>query len=142
MIITIHGKNIEITELISNAIEKSLNRLERFQKFINKQTRAKVEIRSYPDKNYKITVNINLPYNKHLQCQVKEQDLYVAIKQLVNPLTQQLNHLKTQIENKNFVNTGEALLENDKEVIFEYSTEELLDSLIVSNGHNDYDNKF
>ncbi|MGL5268214.1 MAG: ribosome hibernation-promoting factor, HPF/YfiA family [Spiroplasma sp.] len=128
MIISVHGKNLEITEVINNAIEKSLERLERFQKFIKSDTRAKVEICSYPDKTYKITVSINLPFNKHLQCQVRDHDLYVAIKQMINPLTQQLNHLKTQLENKNFVGAGEAVLENDEEIASDYTIDEFDES--------------
>lgn len=125
MIITVHGKNLEITEAMTNAIEKSLSRLERYKKFIKSDTRAKVEVRSYPEKTYKITVNINLPFNKHLQAQVRDQDLYVAIKQLVNPLTQQLNHLKTQNETKHFVSAGEAVLAQDEKISSGYTIEEL-----------------
>ncbi|MBE4704080.1 ribosome hibernation-promoting factor, HPF/YfiA family [Spiroplasma platyhelix] len=143
MIITIHGKNLEVTETISKAIEKSLARLERFKKFIKPDTRAKVEIRSYPDRTYKITVNISLPFNKHLQSQIKDYDLYVAIKQIVNPLSQQLNHLKTQIENKSVVSTGEAILENDQKISSDYTIEELDESNLssVNDEYNDYDNK-
>lgn len=141
MIITIHGKNLEITETINNAIEKSLARLERFSKFIKPDTRVKVEIRSYPDRTYKITANINLPYNKHLQGQVKDQDLYVAIKQLINPLTQQLNHLKTQVENKSSIGTGEAILASEEKISSDFTIEEL-DQASNSDGYNDYDNKF
>lgn len=143
MIITIHGKNLEVTETISKAIDKSLARLERYKKFINPETRAKVEIRSYPDRTYKITVNINLPFDKHLQSQVKDQDLYVAIKQVVNPLTQQLNHLKTQIENKAYVGTGEAIFENDEKISSDYTIEELdeAETLSDTDTYNDYDNK-
>lgn len=141
MIITIHGKNLEVTETISRAIEQSLTRLERFKKFIKPDTRAKVEIRSYPDRTYKITVNITLPFDKHLQSQVREPDLYAAIKQVVNPLTQQLSHLKTQLENKAFVGTGEAILESDEDFTSEYTIEELAaDS--ESEAFDDYDNKF
>lgn len=141
MIITIHGKNFEVTEVINNAIEKSLSRLERFKKFIKPDTRAKVEIRSYPDKTYKITVNINLPFNKHLQCQVRDYDLYVVIKQMINPLTQQLNHLKTQLENKNFVSTGEVILENDEEIASNYTIENLEEIDDSTSEYNDYDKK-
>lgn len=141
MIITIHGKNLEVTEVINNAIEKSLNRLEKFKKFIKPDTRAKVEIRSYPDKTYKITVNINLPFNKHLQSQVRDYDLFVAIKQMINPLTQQLNHLKTQVENKNFVSTGEAILENDEEITSNYTVENLDELAASTSEYNDYDKK-
>lgn len=142
MIITIHGKNLEITEVINNAVEKSLNRLERFKKFIKPNTRAKVEIRSYPDRTYKITVNINLPFNKHLQCQIKDQDLYVAIKQMINPLTQQLNHLKTQIETKSFISTSEAILENNEEMDSQNTIEEFNDATLATDEFNDYENKF
>lgn len=140
MIITIHGKNLEVTETISKAIEQSLTRLERFKKFIKPDTRAKVEIRSYPDRTYKITVNITLPFDKHLQSQVREPDLYAAIKQVVNPLTQQLSHLKTQLENKAFVGTGEAILESDEDLTSEYTIEEL--AADDAESFNDYDNKF
>lgn len=142
MIITIHGKNLEVTETISKAIEKSLARLERFKKFINPETRAKVEIRSYPDRTYKITVNINLPFDKHLQSQVRENDLYVAIKKVVNPLTQQLTHLKTQIENKAHVGTGQAILENDAEMISDYTIEELDEDDAVTEEVEDYNNNY
>lgn len=143
MIITIHGKNLVVTETISKAVEKSLTRLERFKKFIKPDTRAKVEIRSYPDRTYRITVNITLPFDKHLQSQVTAPDLYAAIKQIVNPLTQQLNHLKTQLENKAYFGTGEAILENDQKISSDYTIEELDQSdTSAIDGFNDYDNKF
>lgn len=138
MIITIHGKNLEVTEVMNNAVERSLSRLERFKKFIKPETRAKVEIRSYPEKTYKITVSINLPFNKHLQAEIKDPDLYVAIKQIVNPLTQQLNHLKTQNENKHFVSTGEAILENEEKINSDYTIEELETN---ETSFDDYNNK-
>lgn len=141
MIITIHGKNFEVTEIISNSIKNSLSRLERFKKFIKPDTRAKVEIRSYPDKTYKITVNISLPFNKHLQCQVRDHDLYVAIKQIINPLTQQLNHLKVQLDNKNFVSTGEAILKNEEENDSNSKIEELEEIEDLTSEYNDYDKK-
>ncbi|MDQ7983227.1 MAG: ribosome-associated translation inhibitor RaiA [Spiroplasma sp.] len=127
MIITIHGKNMEITPAISKSVEASLSRLEKYKKYIHPNTRAKVEIRSYPEKLYRITVSINIPFNKHLQCQVKHDDLYLAIKQIVNPLTQQLSYIKTQTESKNTIKTGTAILEKMQDSNFGSQVEELDD---------------
>lgn len=139
MIITIHGKNMEITPAISKSVETSLSRLEKFKKFIHPNTRAKVEVRSYPEKVYKVTVNINIPFNKHLQCQVKHEDLYLAIKQTVNPLTQQLSYIKTQTENKNSLRTGEAILEDSQATNSDYQVEELED--FEDQESDDFENK-
>lgn len=94
MNITIHGKNLDITAGIEDAVNKSLVRLERFKKYINSDTAARVEIRSYPEKIYRITVNIVLPYKKNLHCEVKNEDLFIGIKNIVNPLVKQLEHFK------------------------------------------------
>ncbi|MCL6428709.1 hypothetical protein LT335_00256 [Spiroplasma sp. JKS002669] len=139
MIITIHGKNMEITPAINKSVETSLSRLEKFKKYIQPNTRAKVEIRSYSENLYKVSVNINIPFNKHLQCEVKHEDLYLAIKQIVNPLTQQLNHIKTQTESKNSIRTGEVILENSQSIDSDYQIEELSDS---QEEFDDFENKF
>jgi len=139
MIITIHGKNMEITPAINKSVETSLSRLEKFKKYIQPNTRAKVEIRSYSENLYKVSVNINIPFNKHLQCEVKHEDLYLAIKQIVNPLTQQLNHIKTQTESKNLIRTGEVILENSQSIDSDYQIEELSDS---QEEFDDFENKF
>lgn len=128
MIITIHGKNMEITPAINKSVETSLTRLEKFKKFIQPNTRAKVEIRSYPEKLYKVSVNINIPFDKHLQCEVKHEDLYLAIKQIVNPLSQQLNRIKTQTESKGSIRTGETILTDSEAVDSDYQVEQLADS--------------
>jgi|GEM_PF-856082 len=138
MIITIHGKNMEITPAINKSVETSLSRLEKFKKYIQPNTRAKVEIRSYSENLYKVSVNINIPFNKHLQCEVKHEDLYLAIKQIVNPLTQQLNHIKTQTESKNSIRTGEVILENSQSIDSDYQIEELSDS---QEEFDDFENK-
>lgn len=125
MIIYIHGKNIEITDVINNAVKKSLERLERFSRFITFDTTAKVEIRSYHENLYKVKVSINLAHNKHLQCEVKNSDLYFAIKQTVNPLTQQLDYLKTKSKNKDFIKLGQAVVKNEEETSSSYKIEDI-----------------
>lgn len=139
MIITIHGKNMEITPAINQSVESSLSRLEKFKKYIQPNTRAKVEIRSYSENLYKVSVNINIPFNKHLQCEVKHEDLYLAIKQIVNPLTQQLSHIKTQTESKNSIRTGEVILENSQAVDSDYEIEELTN---FQEEFDDFEDKF
>jgi len=130
---------MEITPAINKSVETSLSRLEKFKKYIQPNTRAKVEIRSYSENLYKVSVNINIPFNKHLQCEVKHEDLYLAIKQIVNPLTQQLNHIKTQTESKNSIRTGEVILENSQSIDSDYQIEELSDS---QEEFDDFENKF
>lgn len=140
MIITIHGKNMEITSAINKSVETSLSRLEKFKKYIHSNTRAKVEIRTYSENLYKVSVNISIPFNKHLQCEVKHEDLYLAIKQIVNPLTQQLNYIKTQTENKNSIRTGEVILEDSQATSSDYQVEELED--FQEQEFDDFENKF
>lgn len=140
MIITIHGKNMEITPAISKSVEISLSRLEKFKKYIHSNTRAKVEIRSYSENLYKVSVNISIPFNKHIQCEVKHEDLYLAIKQIVNPLTQQLSHIKTQTESKNSIRTGEVILEDSQSIDSDYQIEELANS--QEQKIDDFEDKF
>lgn len=123
MIISIHGKNLEITKTVETAIKNSLTRIEKFEKFIKNDTPARVEVRSYREKIYKVTVNIVLPYKKNLHCEVKNDDLFIAIKNIVNPLSQQLNHLKNS--NKINVGTGEFLEEKTFDDEPEYEIDEL-----------------
>lgn len=96
MNIIIHGKNIKIVDLVKSAIEKNLNKLQlKYNKYLKTDMDAKVDIEQINNYVYKISIYIQLLNQHFLQCTVENNDLYVAIKKILVPLEQQLQHLKT-----------------------------------------------
>jgi len=109
----IHGKNIEITPTIKNAIEKSLERIKKYKRYIKEDTIAKIDIENYPENKFKISVHIQLINHNHLQCIIENHDLYIAIKNILNPLEKQLRRLKTINDPKGNDSISEIISQNE-----------------------------
>ena len=116
MQVIVHGKNINITYEIKNAIDKNFNYLqEKYSKYIKKNMIAKVAIERNSNHTYNISVHIELLNSNFLQCLVENHDLYVGINKILIPLEKQLSRLKTVANN-----TG-------TESVDQFITKEILD---------------
>ncbi len=97
MKVSIRGKNIEITEAISQKVNKQLKKLDKYF-VVGENTEAKVLIRTYPNGS-KIEVTIPTEY-VILRAEVTDDDLYTAIDQVADKLEGQIRKQKTKLSRK------------------------------------------
>ena len=117
MKVNIVGKNITVTEGISDKIHKKLDVLTKYF-IISEDDVANVLVRTYPTKQ-KIEVTIPTRY-AILRAEVVDDDLYAAIDLAVDKLEDQIRRTKTRLTRKNKESLAEAFLDhelfNDEEV--------------------------
>lgn len=89
------GKNIEITEGISSAVQKKLEKLDKYF-LINENVEARV-VCSAHGKDQKIEVTIFLP-QMPLRAEVVNEDLYAAMDLAVDKLQGQMRKIKTRMD--------------------------------------------
>ena len=92
------GKNIEVTEGISNALQNKLSKMDRY--FLIKED---VECRCVVSAHktiQKVEVTIFLP-QMPLRAEVENQDLYAAIDLVVDKLRDQMRRIKTRMDRSN-----------------------------------------
>ena len=92
------GKNIEVTEGISNALQNKLAKMDRY--FLIKED---VECRCVVSAHktiQKVEVTIFLP-QMPLRAEVENQDLYAAIDLVVDKLRDQMRRIKTRMDRSN-----------------------------------------
>ena len=124
MQVIVHGKNINITYEIKNAVDKNFNYLqEKYSKYIKKDMIAKVGIERNSNHTYNISVHIQLLNNIFLQCLVENHDLYVGINKTLVPLEKQLSRLKTVADKTGAESVGQfitkEILDDNSEVIID-----------------------
>ncbi|WP_342273989.1 ribosome hibernation-promoting factor, HPF/YfiA family [Spiroplasma endosymbiont of Phycita roborella] len=124
MQVIVHGKNINITYEIKNAVDKNFNYLqEKYSKYIKKDMIAKVGIERNSNHTYNIFVHIQLLNNNFLQCLVENHDLYVGINKTLVPLEKQLSRLKTVADKTGAESVGQfitkEILDDNSEVIID-----------------------
>ncbi|WP_338961928.1 MULTISPECIES: ribosome hibernation-promoting factor, HPF/YfiA family [unclassified Spiroplasma] len=124
MQVIVHGKNINITYEIKNAVDKNFNYLqEKYSKYIKKDMIAKVGIERNSNHIYNISVHIQLLNNNFLQCLVENHDLYVGINKTLVPLEKQLSRLKTVADKTGAESVGQfitkEILDDNSEVIID-----------------------
>ena len=117
MKVNIVGKNITVTQGISEKINKKLDVLTKYF-IIGEDDVANVLVRTYPTKQ-KIEVTIPTRY-AILRAEVVDDDLYAAIDRAVDKLEDQIRRTKTRLTRKNKESLAEAFLDhelfNDEEV--------------------------
>lgn len=123
MKVNIVGKNITVTEAISDKIKKKLNILNKYF-IIDENDTANVLIRTYPTKQ-KIEITIPTKF-AILRTEVADDDLYRAIDRAIDKLEDQIRRQKTRITKKNSHPLSEAFL--DLEL---FDEEEVSDDEIV-----------
>ncbi|WP_342261346.1 ribosome hibernation-promoting factor, HPF/YfiA family [Spiroplasma endosymbiont of Notiophilus biguttatus] len=124
MQVIVHGKNINITYEIKNAVDKNFNYLqEKYSKYIKKDMIAKVGIERNSNHTYNISVHIQLLNNNFLQCLIENHDLYVGINKTLVPLEKQLSRLKTVADKTGVESVGQfitkEILDDNSEVIID-----------------------
>ena len=97
MKIRIVGKNVKVTDAISDKIHKKLSVLNKYF-IIDDEDTANVLIRTYPTKQ-KIEVTIPTKF-AILRTEVVEDDLYRAIDKAIDRLEDQIRRQKTRITSK------------------------------------------
>lgn len=97
MKVNITGKNITVTQVIADKINKKLAILNKYF-IIDDEDTANVLIRTYPDKQ-KIEVTIPTRF-AILRTEVADDDLYKAIDRAIDKLEDQIRRQKTRIEKK------------------------------------------
>lgn len=94
----VRGENIEITDAINDYVVKRLSRLDRY---LNDDANyiARVNVRSYKERTFKIEVTIQLPYLL-LRAEDTQEDLYQAIDFVLEKLQRQIRKHKTKVNRK------------------------------------------
>lgn len=129
MQVILHGKNINITYEIKNAVDKNFNYLqEKYSKYIKEDMIAKVGIERNSNHTFHISVHIQLLNNNFLQCLVENHDLYVGINKILVPLEKQLDRLKTVANSTGAQSVGEfmtkEILDDNSKTILDVTIEE------------------
>ena len=110
MKVNIVGKNITVTEGISEKIHKKLDVLTKYF-IISEDDVANVLVRTYPTKQ-KIEVTIPTRY-AILRAEVVDDDLYAAIDRAVDKLEDQIRRQKTRLTRKNKESLAEAFVDHE-----------------------------
>lgn len=110
MKVNIVGKNITVTEGISEKIHKKLDVLTKYF-IISEDDVANVLVRTYPTKQ-KIEVTIPTRY-AILRAEVVDDDLYAAIDRVVDKLEDQIRRQKTRLTRKNKESLAEAFVDHE-----------------------------
>ncbi len=96
MQIIIHGRNLEITPVIRDHIEKKLHKLSRYFEQI-----AEVQFHASSQRNFK-TAEVTVNANGHMiRAEERNADLYTSIDQVVDKLEKQLKHYKERTVDRN-----------------------------------------
>ena len=110
MKVNIVGKNITVTQGISDKIHKKLDVLTKYF-IISEDDVANVLVRTYPTKQ-KIEVTIPTRY-AILRAEVVDDDLYAAIDRVVDKLEDQIRRQKTRLTRKNKESLAEAFVDHE-----------------------------
>ncbi|KGO31970.1 sigma-54 modulation protein, partial [Oenococcus alcoholitolerans] len=94
----IRGENLKTTDAINNYIS---TRLDKLNNYIDKKadTLARVNIKKYSEKQFKIEVTIPLPYLT-LRAEDTQSDFYSAVDFVSDKLLRQIRKFKTRVNRK------------------------------------------
>ncbi len=94
----VRGENIEVTDAMTEYIEKRLSRLERYLNDDAKYV-AHVNVRSYKEGTFKTEVTIQLPYLL-LRAEDTQSDMYQTVDFVSEKLERQIRKYKTKVNRK------------------------------------------
>lgn len=132
----VRGENIEITDAMSEYIEKRISRLERY---LNTEASyiARVNVRSYKEGTFKTEVTIQLPYLL-LRAEDTQEDMYQTVDFVSEKLERQIRKYKTKVNRKSREKGYKGLENTDFMVEPEVTEDEPEDGLnIVRTKHVD-----
>lgn len=101
------GKNIEVTEGISSAIQTKAARMDKYF-LINENVECRAVVSAHKDIQ-KVEITIFLPAMT-LRAEVEEPDLYAAIDLAIDKLEGQMRKLKTRMDRTNRLSLGESIV--------------------------------
>ena len=103
----ITGKNIRVTDGISNALQNKLSKMDKYF-LINDDIECRCVISAHTNAQ-KVEVTIFLP-NMPLRAEVEHEDLYAAIDLVIDKLEGQMRKIKTRMDRSNGrVSLGKAI---------------------------------
>lgn len=125
MKVQILGKNITITEAMTNQIEKKLSFLEKFF-LIDGDTTAKVLIKVH---NHEQKIEVTIPTKvATLRAISSDRDLYNAIDKVIDKLEDQIRRQKTRLEKNHKEKLAKAFIEEE----FEYEVDEVVKTKTIN----------
>ena len=92
------GKNIQVTDAISSAIEKKLSKMDKFF-LINDEVECRAVV-SVHGETQRVEITIFLP-QMPLRAEVEDADLYAAIDLAIDKLVGQMRKVKTRMDRSN-----------------------------------------
>lgn len=92
------GKNVEVTEGISNALQTKLTRMDKYF-LINENVECRCVVSAH-NLVQKVEITIFLPYMP-LRAEVENSDLYAAIDLAIDKLEGQMRKIKTRMDRSN-----------------------------------------
>lgn len=112
MLVTILGKNVQISEAMRERAEKKLSTID---KYFNEeaQTQARVLAKIY-NEYQKVEVTVDTPVGL-LRAEVKESDFYSAIDKAIDKLEDQIRRQKTRLSRKHRDKLSVAFLQEQLE---------------------------
>ncbi|QIK57687.1 ribosome-associated translation inhibitor RaiA [Erysipelothrix sp. HDW6A] len=108
MLINIHGKNVEITEAMQEAVEKKLQFIDKYFE-TDDSWRANVIVNTYPA-GVKVEVTITSKFSP-LRAEVINEDFYSALDKVVHKLEDQIRRHKTRLSKRRRESLSEAFIE-------------------------------
>ncbi|WP_297238323.1 ribosome-associated translation inhibitor RaiA [uncultured Faecalicoccus sp.] len=110
MKVNVVGKNVTVTQGISDKIHKKLEVLNKYF-IVSEEDTANVLIRTYPHKQ-KIEVTIPTKF-AILRAEVVDDDLYSAVDKVIDKLEDQIRRQKTRLTRKNKDSLAQAFIDAD-----------------------------
>lgn len=110
MKVNIVGKNITVTQAMSDQITKKLDNLTKYF-ILSDEDVANVLVRTYPTKQ-KIEVTIPTKF-AILRAEVVDNDLYAAIDAAIDKLEDQIRRQKTRLSKKNKDSLAKSFLDHE-----------------------------
>lgn len=97
MLVTIQGKNVQITDAMRERAEKKLSVIDKYFRF-DDDLSARVLVKIY-NEYQKVEATVNTPAGL-LRAEVKEKDFYNALDRVVDKLEDQIRRQKTRLSRK------------------------------------------
>lgn len=98
MLVTIQGKNVQITDAMRERAERKLSVIDKYFKTEDKESSARILVKIY-NEYQKVEVTVDSPVGL-LRAEVKENDFYSALDRVVDRLEDQIRRQKTRFSKK------------------------------------------
>lgn len=113
MLVTIQGKNVQITDAMRERADKKLSVIDKYFKNGDRESSARVLVKIY-NEYQKVEVTVDSPVGI-LRAEVKENDFYSALDRIVDRLEDQIRRQKTRLTRKHREKLSVAFLQELQE---------------------------